>query len=138
MIKHTLAALALTVAAASPVLAQAESGAAAGAATGAVGGAIVGGPIGAVVGAGIGAVAGGALGSISAQDRVYVRQYVTENRKRSTRVQGEVVVGATLPQQIEVYPVEGNPAFQNYRYTWVNDRAVLVDPSSRRVVYVVE
>ncbi len=138
MIKHTLAALALTVAAASPVLAQADSGAAAGAATGAVGGAIVGGPIGAVVGAGIGAVAGGALGSISAQDRVYVRQYVTENRKRSTRVQGEVVVGATLPQQIEVYPVEGNPAFQNYRYTWVNDRAVLVDPSSRRVVYVVE
>ncbi|MDP2358222.1 MAG: DUF1236 domain-containing protein [Beijerinckiaceae bacterium] len=137
MIKHALAALALTVAA-SPAFAQADSGAAAGAATGAVGGAIVGGPVGAVVGAGAGAVAGGTLGSISAQDRVYVRQYVTENRRQSARVQGDVVVGATLPQQVEFYPVEGNPAFQNYRYTWVNDRAVLVDPSSRRVVYVVE
>lgn len=137
MIKHALAALALTVAAV-PALAQSDSGAAAGAATGAVGGAIVGGPVGAVVGAGAGALAGGALGSISAQDRVYVREYVTKNRKRSARVEGEVVVGATLPQQVEVYPVEGNPAFQSYRYTWVNDRAVLVDPSSRRVVYVVE
>lgn len=137
MIKHTLAAIVLTLAV-SPAFAQTNSGAAAGAATGAVGGAIVGGPVGAVVGAGVGAVAGGALGSISSQDRVYVRQYVTKNRKQSARVQGDVIVGATLPQQIEFYPVEGNPAFQNYRYTWVNDRAVLVDPSSRRVVYVVE
>ena len=137
MVRHALAALALTVAAA-PAFAQSDSGAAAGAATGAVGGAVVGGPVGAVVGAGVGAVAGGALGSISTQDRVYVRQYVTENRRQSTRIDGEIVVGATLPQQVAVYPVEGNPKFANYRYTWVNDRAVLVEPSSRRVVYIVE
>ncbi|MFN3891791.1 MAG: DUF1236 domain-containing protein [Beijerinckiaceae bacterium] len=137
MIKHALVAIALTVAAA-PAFAQSDSGAAAGAATGAVGGAIVGGPVGAVVGAGVGAVAGGALGSISQQDQVYVRQYVTKHRHPSARVQGEVVVGATLPQQVAFYPVEGNPAFANYRYTWVNDRAVLVDPSTRRVVYVID
>lgn len=137
MIKHALAAFALTFAAA-PALAQTDSGAAAGAATGAVGGAIVGGPVGAVVGAGAGAIAGGAIGSISAQDQAYVRQYVVEHRRPSVDVQGDVVVGATLPQQVAVYPVEGNPAFANYRYSWVNDRAVLIDPSSRRVVYVIE
>lgn len=137
MLKQTLAAVVLTLAAV-PALAQQSEGAAAGAATGAVGGAIIGGPVGAVVGAGVGAVAGGALGSISAQDQVYVRQYVVQHRRPSVRVQGDVVVGATLPQQVAVYPVEGNPAFANYRYTWVNDRAVLVDPSSRRVVYVIE
>lgn len=137
MKKHILAAIALTFAA-TPALSQADSGAAAGAATGAVGGAIVGGPVGAVVGAGVGAVAGGALGSISQDDRVYVRRYVSEHRRPSVRVQGDVVVGATLPQQVAVYPVEGNPAFANYRYTWVNDRAVLVDPASRRVVYVID
>jgi hypothetical protein len=137
MKKHILAAIALTLAA-TPALSQADSGAAAGAATGAVGGAIVGGPVGAVVGAGVGAIAGGALGSISQDDRVYVRRYVSEHRRPSVRVQGDVVVGATLPQQVAVYPVEGNPAFANYRYTWVNDRAVLVDPASRRVVYVID
>jgi hypothetical protein len=137
MIKHAITAIALTFAA-TPALAQTDSGAAAGAATGAVGGAIVGGPVGAVVGAGVGAVAGGALGSISQQDQVYVRNYVVQHRRPSVRVQGDVVVGATLPQQVAVYPVEGNPAFANYRYTWVNDRAVLVDPSSRRVVYVID
>ncbi len=94
--------------------------------------------MGAVVGAGVGAVAGGALGSISAQDRTYVREYVVQHKRPSARVQGDVVVGATLPQQVTVYPVEGNPAFSNYRYTYVNDRAVLIDPSSRRVVYVIE
>lgn len=137
MIKHALAALALTLAAA-PALAQSDGGAAAGAATGAVGGAIVGGPVGAVVGAGVGAVTGGALGSISAQDRTYVREYVVENRRPSVRVQGDVAVGATLPQQVAVYPVEGNAAFSNYRYTYVNDRAVLIDPATRRVVYVID
>jgi phage tail tape-measure protein len=137
MLKHTIAAIALTFAAA-PALAQSDSGAAAGAATGAVGGAIVGGPVGAVVGAGVGAVAGGALGSISAQDRTYVREYVVQHKRPSARVQGDVVVGATLPQQVAVYPVEGNAAFSNYRYTYVNGRAVLVDPSSRRVVYVID
>jgi hypothetical protein len=137
MIKHALAAFALTVAAA-PAFAQTDSGAAAGAATGAVGGAIIGGPVGAVVGAGVGAIAGGTMGSISAQDQAYVRGYVVQNRRPSVRVQGDVAVGATLPQQVAVYPVEGNPAFSNYRYTWVNDRAVLVDPASRRIIYVVE
>jgi hypothetical protein len=121
MLKHTLAAVALTLVV-TPALAQSNSGAAAGAATG----------------AGVGAVAGGVLGSISAQDRTYVREYVVQHKRPSARVKGEVVVGATLPQQVAVYPVEGNPAFSNYRYTYVNDRAVLIDPSSRRVVYVIE
>lgn len=49
-----------------------------------------------------------------------------------------MVVGATLPQQMALYPVEGNPAFANYRHTSVNDRAVLIDPASRRVVYVID
>jgi hypothetical protein len=138
MFKHALVAIAFTAAAAAPALAQSEGGAAAGAATGAVGGAIVGGPVGAVIGGAAGAMVGGAVGSISAQDQAYVREYVVEHRRPSVRVEGPVAVGATLPRQVSVYPVEGNPAFANYRYTWVNDRAVLVDPATRRVVYVIE
>lgn len=136
----TFAAAALAVLAVSPSLAQNGSGggAAAGAATGAVGGAIVGGPVGAVVGGAAGALAGGAVGSITASDRTYVRGYVMQNRRPSARVEGPLAAGAVLPQQVELYPLEGNPGLTNYRYTWVNDRAVLIDPQSRRVIYVIE
>lgn len=131
----SIAALAL-----SPAIAQNGSGggAAAGAATGAVGGAIVGGPVGAVVGGAAGALAGGAVGSITDADRTYVRGYVMQNRRPSVRVEGPLAAGAILPQQVEVYPLEGNPGLTNYRYAWVNDRAVLIDPQSRRVIYVIE
>ncbi len=140
MIKQVIGAAALTALLYGPALAQDEArgGAAAGAATGAVGGAIVGGPVGAVVGGTVGAIAGGAVGSISETDRAYVRGYVVQNRRPSVRVQGDVAVGAVLPREVAVYPVEGNPGLSNYRYSWVNDRAVLIDPASRRVIYVVE
>ncbi len=138
MMKRILTVAAFAACAATPALAQDPGGTAAGAATGAVGGAIVGGPVGAVVGGAVGAVAGGAVGSISEADRTYVRGYVVQNRRPSVRVEGPLAVGAILPQQVQVYRVEGNPAFENYRYAWVNDRAVLIDPATRRVIYVVE
>lgn len=140
MIKQVVVAAAFVALTGASAFAQsgAESGAAAGAATGAVGGALVGGPVGAVVGGAAGAVAGGAVGSISQKDRVYVRDYVVEHRRPSVSVEGPIKVGAVLPPRVELYPVEGNPAVSNYRYTYVNDQAVLIDPSSRRVVYVIE
>jgi len=140
MASLALGSLALGSLAFSPALAQdgPSSGAAAGAATGAVGGAIVGGPVGAVVGGAAGALAGGAVGSITDSDRTYVRGYVMQNRRPSVRVEGPLAAGAVLPPQVELYPLEGNPGLSNYRYTWVNDRAVLIDPQSRRVIYVIE
>jgi hypothetical protein len=61
-----------------------------------------------------------------------------QNRRPSVRLEGPLAAGAVLPQQVELYPLEGNPSLSNYRYTWVNDRAVLIDPQSRRVIYVIE
>ncbi|MFT2212593.1 DUF1236 domain-containing protein [Rhizobium giardinii] len=47
---------------------------------------------------------------------------------------GEIVVGATLPSDVMI------SAVPNYRYSYVriNDRPILVDPGSRRIVYVYE
>ena len=118
-----------------PIAAQAQSGAASGAATGAVGGAIVGGPVGAAVGAGIGAIAGG----ISDAEAPRFRQYVVREGRPSYRYQEEVRVGAVLPSSgVEYYEVPAEYGVRNYRYTVVNNRTVLVDPSTRRVVQVVE
>jgi len=61
-----------------------------------------------------------------------VRTYVTTNKIEPIYLQGEVVVGATLPKTTMVYEV---PRYE-YRYAVVNGRTVLVEPATNRIVYV--
>lgn len=118
-----------------PLAAQAQSGAASGAATGAIGGAVVGGPVGAAVGAGIGAIAGG----LSEAQQPQFRQYVVTQGRPSYRYSDEVRVGAVLPSNgVTYYEVPSQYGVRDYRYTVVNDRTVLVDPRTNRIVQVVE
>ncbi|ADH89905.1 protein of unknown function DUF1236 [Ancylobacter novellus DSM 506] len=134
MIRHAIIAASLLVAA--PVVANAQDGAgtAAGATTGAVGGAIVGGPVGAVVGG----VAGAVIGGISDDHRARFRQYVVQERVPSYTYQREVVVGTELPTSgVRYYEVPAEYGTTQYRYTVVNDRTVLVDPSTHRVVQII-
>ncbi len=118
-----------------PALAQSGGGAAAGAATGAVGGAIVGGPVGAAVGGVTGAIVGG----LAEAEQPKFRQYVVTRNVPSYRWDGAVQVGAVLPAQgVTYYEVPAEYGVREYRYTVVNDRVVLVDPSSRRIVQVIQ
>jgi hypothetical protein len=118
-----------------PIAAHAQDGAAAGATTGAVTGAIVGGPVGAAVGAGVGAVAGG----IADDSRPRFRSYVSERHVPSYRYEHEVRVGEDLPAAgVTYYEVPREYGVIRYRYTVVNDRTVLVDPSTHRIVQVID
>lgn len=100
----------------------------AGAATGAVAGAIAGGPIGAI----IGGVAGAALGaSIDPPERVIT--HVRQQQVDPVLLEGEVVVGARLPEPVTLHPI---PDYE-YQYAVVNRQPVLVTPGTREIVYVV-
>jgi hypothetical protein len=126
------AALALM---AMPLAAQAQSGAASGAAAGAVGGAVVGGPVGAAVGAGIGAIAGG----IADAQQPQFREYVVQQGVPSYTYSGDVTVGTVLPSSGVTYrEVPASYGVREYRYTRVNNRVVLVDPTTHRVVQVIQ
>jgi uncharacterized protein YraI len=107
-------------------------GAVVGGATGAVAGAIIGGPIGAAVGGVAGATVGGATGA-AAEPPAEVRTYVTSNQVDPVYLEGEVVVGASLPETVELREI---PDYE-YRYVNVNNQPVLVEPGSRRIVYVI-
>ena len=114
---------------------NAPGGAASGAATGAIGGAIVGGPIGAVVGG----VGGAIVGGLSDEQQPRFRQYTTTNRRPSYRYENEVRVGAVLPSSgVEYYEVPAEYGVRDYRYTVVNNRTVLVDPRTHRVIQVID
>jgi uncharacterized protein YcfJ len=117
-----------------PASAQ-NAGPAAGAATGAVGGAIVGGPIGAAVGA----VGGAIVGGLAEATQPRFQQYVVQQRVPSYTYQEEVRIGATLPSDgVRYYEVPNEYGATEYRYTVVNNRTVLVDPRTRRVVQIVD
>jgi uncharacterized protein YraI len=62
-----------------------------------------------------------------------VGTYIVSNPVDPVYLQGEVVVGAGLPETVQLRPV---PDYSTYRYVYVNGQPVLVDPVSRRIVYV--
>jgi uncharacterized protein YcfJ len=107
------------------------TGALVGGATGAIAGAIIGGPAGAAVGGVAGVVAGGATGQ-AVDPPEKVRTFVTSNRLDPVYLDGEVVVGAGLPDTVQLAEI---PDYE-YRYVYVNGQPVLVDQKSRRIVYV--
>jgi uncharacterized protein YraI len=61
-----------------------------------------------------------------------VRQYVVANPVNQVYLNGEVVVGAGLPDDVTLTPV---PDYQ-YQYAYVNGQQVLVEPQTRRVTYI--
>lgn len=61
-----------------------------------------------------------------------VYTYIEQHRPEPVRVQNEVVVGAALPPGVVVQEV---PDYE-YDYVVVNESPVLVDPETRRIVYI--
>lgn len=113
----------------------AQGGAAGGAAAGAVGGAIVGGPPGAVVGGVGGAVAGAIIGDNTPR----FKQYVVEQRVPSYTYQEPIEVGTVLPARGVTYrEVPREYGARGYRYTVVNDRTVVVEPKTRKIIQIID
>ena len=85
-----------------------------------------GGPVGGIVGGTVGAAVefpGDVLGFVTGHPREY------------DRVRGDIVVGEPLPREVHVYEI---PQHREYSYAYVNDRRVVIDPHTRRVVRIVE
>jgi hypothetical protein len=117
--KHvSLCAVAVVLAMSSgAALAQNAGGAAGGAVGGAATGAVVGGPVGAAVGGAVGAIVGSSLPPQPA---------VAYDRP--------VVVGQALPETVTLYPV---PNYDEYSYTVIGKRKVIVDRHTRKIVRVI-
>ena len=110
--------------------AYAQSTTVEGAANGAAAGGAVAGPVGAMVGGMVGAAVGAAVEIPNA-----VITSIDAERAPSVVVRERVVVGEPLPDTVELRPV---PRYTEYRYAVVNDRRVIVDPRTRRVIKIIE
>ena len=121
-----------------PAVAQAQ-GTVRGAQEGAAEGGRAAGPIGAIVGGAVGAATGTVGGILGVDDRPRFREYVVRERRPSYVYREDVRVGAVLPEAgVTYYEVPAEYHAPGYRYTVVNNRAVLVDPRSHRIVEVID
>lgn len=64
-----------------------------------------------------------------------VQTYVTEQRVPSVAYEGDVAVGTTLPGTVVVHTI---PQQDGYAYTIVNQRRVIVDPETHRIIDVLD
>ena len=101
-----------------------------GARDGARAGGQVGGPVGEAVGGTVGAAVGLGLEIPNA-----VITSIQADRGPSVLVREPVVVGEPLPATVELRTV---PSHTEYRYAVVNDRRVIVEPRTRRVIKIID
>ncbi|WP_025397982.1 DUF1236 domain-containing protein [Rhizobium leguminosarum] len=111
----------------------AQSSTVTGAAGGAATGAVVGGPVGAAVGGIVGGVAGSVIDPPPQQVVTYVQKAPAPTKR--VVVKEKVVVGQPLPETVVVTPIPDDP---KYAYAIVNDQRVIVEPSSRKVIQVIQ
>jgi hypothetical protein len=76
--------------------------------------------------------------TITTEQAGKIRTYVQREKKPSVKVTEQVSVGSTLPASTEIYSFPADVGVTNYRYSVVNDRTVIVDPQSRRVIQVID
>ena len=98
------------------------------------------GPVGAVVGGAIGAATGTVGGILGVEERPRFREYVVREHRPSFRYRDDVRVGMVLPERgVRLYEVPREYHVRpGYRYAVVNDRPVIVEPRSRRIVEIIE
>jgi hypothetical protein len=138
MLRKVLAAAFLSASIVIPLSASAQ-GVPEGVERGAREGGRAAGPVGAIVGGTVGGVVGGVTGVLGVEQRPRFHRYVVEEHRPSYRYEGDLRVGAVLPEAgVTYYEVPPEYGVREYRYTIINDRPVLVDPHTRRIVEVVE
>ena len=121
-----------------PVAAQAQ-GTVRGAQEGAAEGNRAAGPLGAVVGGTVGAAVGTVGGILGVEERPRFHEYVVHQGLPSYRYNDDFRVGAVLPESgVTYYEIPSEYHVQGYRYAYVNEHAVLVDPRTRRIVEIID
>lgn len=72
--------------------------------------------------------------TIAPEQRTIVQEYVVQQKQPSVTVENyEVRTGTVLPPTVQFYSV---PKVEQYRYSVVNNRQVIVDPTTRQVIEV--
>ncbi|MBR1127321.1 DUF1236 domain-containing protein [Bradyrhizobium iriomotense] len=81
-----------------------------------------------------------AVVQIEPEYRTRIKSYVTEHRVRPVTTKEKIIVGATVPSEVELeaVPADWGPSLTKYRYVYSGERVMLVDPGTRTVVQEID
>ncbi|RWI12562.1 DUF1236 domain-containing protein [Mesorhizobium sp.] len=85
--------------------------------------------------AGIGAAAAQDVVVIEPEQETVIREYVKKQPLASVKIPGvEFNIGSTLPDTVELHEVPET----KYSYVVVDNRTVVVDPGTRKIIKIIE
>jgi hypothetical protein len=78
--------------------------------------------------------------TIAPEQRTKIKEFVVREKVKPVTVKERLTVGATLPADVELaaVPADWGPEVRSYRYVYSDNHVVLVEPSSRKVVQIID
>jgi hypothetical protein len=76
--------------------------------------------------------------TIAPEQRTKIKEFVVREKVKPITVKERLTVGATLPADVELaaVPADWGPEVRSYRYVYSDN--VRVEPSSRKVVQIID
>ena len=73
---------------------------------------------------------------LGAAERQVIKQYVVKEKLAPVRTKERVVIGDTLPSDIELHavPADWGPKLTKYKYIYSNSHVYLVEASDRKII----
>ena len=86
------------------------------------------------------AIAQGVAVELAPEQRTKIKQYVVKEKVAPVRVKDKITVGGTLPADVELrtVPADWGPSVTKYRYIYSDNNVYFVEPSSRKVVTIID
>jgi hypothetical protein len=74
------------------------------------------------------------------EQRTHIKEYVTRERVPRATIKERIMVGGTVPADVELReaPADWGPSVRRYRYYNSEYGVHFVDPDSRRVIYDID
>ena len=77
---------------------------------------------------------------VAPEERTKIKTYVTSQKIQPVTVKEKLVIGATVPADVKLVavPSDWGPSVTKYEYVYTDNHVVLVEPSSRKVVQIID
>ena len=76
--------------------------------------------------------------ALAKDERVYARRYAAIMGGRAIRFGQQIEIGTQLPAEIKLYEIEGKQSLTEFRYAILDSRVVVVEPTERRIIDVID
>ena len=77
---------------------------------------------------------------VAPAQRTVIKEYVVKEKVKPITFKEKIVVGTALPAEVQLLPAPTawGPTFTKYQYVYHDNHVVLVEPTSRKVIQIID